>query len=400
MKIIAVETVRLTQAAQNQIWVEVRTDAGLVGLGETFYNAATVEAYIHEVAAPYLLGKDPRQIDRHARHLNAYLGFSSTGAEMRGNSAIDIALWDVLGQSLGAPIWQLLGGLSRERIQIYNTCAGYQYTSRRMQHAAEAASLTHGAPGPYEDLDAFMNRADELALDLLENGITAMKIWPFDPYTTGNLTTHLSGPDLDKGLEPFRKIRRAVGNRMTVMLEFNNLFGQTAALQIARAAEQFDPFWYEDPIRADDLGALEAFARGTRIPLASSETLSTRWQFRDLLERRIAGVIIVDASWVGGLSEARKVAAMAEAYQLPICPHDCTGPIVQTASLHFALNAPNAMFLETVRAFYTGWYLDIVDAMPRIENGFAYPPTRPGLGVSLQPDVKKRADAVVLKSVA
>lgn len=397
MKITAVETLQFTGFAENQLWVQIHTDDGLIGLGETFYNPSTVAAYVHEVAAPYLLGKDPLQIDRHGRHLNGYLGFSTTSAEMRGNSAIDIALWDIFGQSVGKPIWQLLGGLTRERIRVYNTCAGYAYGAKRMEHQA-GTEAGNAAAGPYEDLDAFMNRADELAESLLAEGVTAMKIWPFDPYLTGNLTMHLDPADLDRGLEPFRKIRKAVGNRIDVMLEFNNAFNLPTALRVARAVEEFAPYWYEDPIRADDIGALEQFARGTRIPLASTETLGTRWSFRDLLERRIPQIVIVDLSWCGGLSEAKKIASMAEAYQLPIAPHDCTGPVVLAASIHLSLNAPNAMIQEMVRAYYTGWYRDIVTELPRIERGHAYPTDKPGLGLALLPDLKKHPGLVARRS--
>jgi L-alanine-DL-glutamate epimerase-like enolase superfamily enzyme len=393
MKITAVETLRFAGFAENQLWLQVRTDEGPIGLGETFYNPATVAAYIHEVAAPYLIGKDPLAIDRHSRHLNGYLGFSTTSAEMRGNSAVDLALWDIFGQSVGKPIWQLLGGLSRDRVRVYNTCAGYAYGSKRMEHVAETEAGRQTG-GPYEDLDAFMNRADELAQSLLEEGVTAMKIWPFDPYLTGNLTMHLDPADLDRGLEPFRKIRKAVGNRIDVMLEFNNAFNLPTALRIARAVEEFNPYWYEDPIRADDLGALGEFAKGTRIPLASTETLGTRWAFRDLLERRIPQIVILDLSWTGGLSEAKKIASMAEAYQLPVAPHDCTGPVVLAASIHLSLNAPNAMIQEMVRAYYTGWYREVVTELPRIERGYAYPTTKPGLGLALQPDLARRPGAI------
>jgi L-alanine-DL-glutamate epimerase-like enolase superfamily enzyme len=397
MKITAIETLRFEGFAENQIWVQVHTDEGLVGLGESFYNPATVAAYLHETAAPYLLGKDPLQIDRHARHLNGYLGFSTTSAEMRGNSAIDIALWDIFGQAVGQPIWQLLGGLSRDRVRVYNTCAGHTYGRQRMEHRAETGGQT-SSPGRYEDLDAFMTRADDLAHELLEQGFTAMKIWPFDPYTTGNLTMHIDAEDLAKGLEPFRRIREAVGSRMDVMLEFNNAFNLPTALRIARAVEPFEPYWYEDPIRADDIGALGEFARGTRVPLAATETLGTRWSFRDLLERRIPQVVIVDLSWTGGLSEAKKIAGMAEAYQLPIAPHDCTGPVVFAASVHLSLNAPNAMIQEMVRAYYYGWYRDIVTELPRIEKGFAYPSERPGLGLSLLPDIFDLSGAIFQRS--
>lgn len=182
MKIRRVETVRLKEFP-NILFVQVHTDAGVSGLGETFLGAAAVEAYIHETAAPYLLGKDPHQIERHALQLRGYIGAGSPGAETRGRSAIDIALWDIAGKIAGQPLYQLLGGATRPAIRVYNTCAGYRYIrSAPEQRVANWGLPTDGSPGPYEDLDAFLHRADELARSLLDQGIDAMKIWPFDAF--------------------------------------------------------------------------------------------------------------------------------------------------------------------------------------------------------------------------
>src|SRR5918998_3079692 len=126
MKVVQVDTLRLDEFP-NILFVQVHTDEGLVGLGETFFGAKAVEAYVHETAAPYLLRKDPLHIDRHARQLYGYLGYASSGVETRGNSAVDIALWDLFGKVTGPPLYQLLGGKSREAIRTYNTCAGYRY---------------------------------------------------------------------------------------------------------------------------------------------------------------------------------------------------------------------------------------------------------------------------------
>lgn len=398
MKVTAIETITLGEFP-NLLWVQVYTDEGLVGLGETFLGPQAVSAYIHESVAPYLLGQDPLQIDRHARALVGYLGFRSTGVETRGNSAIDLALWDLWGQATGQPLYQLLGGLSRERIRVYNTCAGYRYVRQPLREMVASWGLPAGqGEGPYEDLAAFLYRADELAESLLSQGITGMKIWPFDPYAEATGGTYISGPDLQKALEPFRKIRRAVGHQMDIMVEFHSLWMLPAAVRIAQALEEFDPFWYEDPIRMDSLVSLAEFARRTRVPVCASETLGSRWAFRDLLELRAVGVVMFDISWVGGLSEAKKIAAMAEAYQLPIAPHDCTGPVVLTASVHLTLNAPNALVQEVVRAFYYGWYQDLVTDLPPLQNGYLGPPPGPGLGTRLQPDLVKRPDATVRRS--
>ena len=398
MKVTAVETIRLDEFP-NLIWLHVHTDEGLVGLGETFFGAQAVEAYVHETIAPYLLGKDPLQIDRHSRALYGYLGYRSSGAEMRGNSALDIALWDLFGKVTGQPIYQLLGGLSREKIRIYNTCAGYQYIRGAPRQAVDNWGLP-SAPSdqPYEDLEGFLYRADELARSLKSQGITGMKIWPFDAYAEASNGTYISPADLDRALEPFRKVRDAVGDEMDIMVEFHSLWNLPTAMRIARALEEFEPFWYEDPLKADNIDALATFAASTDVSTTISETLSTRWSFREVLERRAARIIMLDLSWVGGISEAKKVATMAESYQLPIAPHDCTGPIVLQASMHLSLNAPNALIQETVRAYYTGWYTELVTHLPRIEDGYATLPARPGLGTELLPGLSQRPDATVRRS--
>jgi L-alanine-DL-glutamate epimerase-like enolase superfamily enzyme len=395
MKVSAVETIQLAEFS-NVVWVRIHTDQGLIGLGETFFGADTVAAYVHETVAPYLLGKDPLQIDLHSRQLYGYVGFNSTGAEARGNSAVDLALWDLFGKATGQPVYQLLGGASRERIRIYNTCAGYRYIRARSVQAVDNWGLaTDDASGPYEDLDAFLNRADELARSLLDQGITGMKIWPFDPFAEASGGHYISAADLKTALEPFRKIRQAVGDAMDIMVEFHSLWDLPTAKKLAAALEEFNPAWYEDPIKMDNLAAVGELAHTTRVPITASETLATRWSFRELFERRAVGVVMLDVSWCGGLSEARKIAAMAEAYQLPVAPHDCTGPVVLMASVHLSMNATNALIQETVRAFYTGWYTELVTRLPRIDNGYVYPPEGPGLGTELMPGLERRPDATV-----
>ncbi|MEM9624744.1 MAG: mandelate racemase/muconate lactonizing enzyme family protein [Pseudomonadota bacterium] len=397
MIITAIETIRLDEFP-NLLWVQVHTDEGLTGLGETFFGPAAAEAYIHESAAPRLLGSDPLTIDRHSRTLlDGYLGFSSSGAEMRGLSAIDIALWDLFGQATGQPIHQLLGGLSREKIRTYNTCAGYRYVRGDIGQRTDNWGLG-GAAGPYEDLDAFLNDAGTLAQSLLEQGITGMKIWPFDFAAEESGGLYMSSADLKKALEPFEKIRQAVGDRMDIMVELHSLWTPRPVKQIFRAVEPLDPFWFEDPIKMNNFDALAELAASTHVPICASETVATRPVFREMMAKQATGIVMLDLSWVGGISEAKKIATMAEAHHLPVAPHDCTGPVVFTASCHLSLNAPNALIQESVRAFYSGWYGELVTALPRIENGYIHPMDGPGLGTKLLPDIVKRKDAHVRRS--
>jgi galactonate dehydratase len=398
MKITAIDTIWLGEFP-NLAWVQVHTDEGLTGLGETFFGPKAVIAYIHETAAPRLLGKDPLAIDRHSRTLlhDYYLGFSGSGAEMRGASAIDIALWDIWGQSVNRPIHQCLGGLSRPKIRTYNTCAGYRYVRGTKGQLTENWGL-EAKEGPYEDLDAFLNRADELAHSLLEQGITGMKIWPFDPAAERWDGSYIGPEELAKALEPFRKVRSAVGGRMDIMCEFHSLWNLPTAKRIFAALEEFDPFWFEDPIKMNNFDALAELAASTRVPITASETVATRPLFREMMARQAVGIVMLDLSWVGGISEAKKIATMAEAHHLPVAPHDCTGPVVYVASCHLSLNAPNALIQESVRAFYTGWYKEIVTELPRMENGFILPMDGPGLGTRLLPDIARRKDTALQRS--
>ncbi|MDA0229892.1 MAG: mandelate racemase/muconate lactonizing enzyme family protein [Proteobacteria bacterium] len=399
MKITRVETIRLDEFS-NLLWVRLHTDAGVIGLGETFFGARAAEAYIHETAAPALIGRDPLQIERIARDLTPYIGFAGTGAETRGRSAIDIALWDLWGRATEQPVYQLLGGLTHDKMRIYNTCAGYRYVRSRPNWGLDDWGTGGNAEGPYEDLDAFLNDAGALAESLLAEGITGMKIWPFDFAAKASGGYYISNADLDTALEPFRKIRAAVGDEMDIMVELHSLWRFPAAIKIAEALEEFNPFWFEDPIRMDSIDAVAEFAAATNVPVCASETLGARWEHHRILEAGAAGIIMPDLTWCGGISEAKKIASLAETFHRPIAPHDCSGPVALMACIHLCLNVPNALIQETVRAFYAGWYKELVTVLPKIENGYVYPPEGPGLGTDILPAVFDRADIHVTATEA
>ena len=396
MKINAIETIRIEEFP-NLLWVHVHTDEGLIGLGETFFGPGAAEAHIHETIAPILLGQDPRLIGRHHSKLIGYVGFAGASAEQRGRSAIDIALWDIWGKATNQPIHQLLGGAVRDDIRVYNTCAGYRYVRKSSGQGTENFGLSV-QEGPYEDLDAFLNQADDLAHSLLEMGIDGMKIWPFDYAAESSNGHHISALDLDKALEPFAKIRNAVGDKMDVMAELHALWDRPNAVKIARALEQFNPYWVEDPVFMDHLGSLDRVARSTTAPIAVGETRGGVADYRYLLELDSLSLIIMDIAWCGGLTEAKKVAGMAEAWHVPVAFHDCTGPVALTASTHLALASKNCKIQEVVRAFYYGWYGELMTNLPPIKKGRISAPEGGGLGIQLQPDVLKRADCHIRRS--
>jgi galactonate dehydratase len=390
MKVTEIETIRL-DALPNILWVRVHTDEGIVGLGETFYGTQAVEGHIHQTVAPYLIGKDPRDIERHQSRLIGYLGFVGSGAEVRGRSAIDIALWDILGKSVGLPLCNLLGGKVRDSVKAYNTCAGYSYVQTRPTQGTANFGLD-ARKGKYEDLQGFLTQADAVAESLLEMGITAMKIWPFDYAAEKTGGQFISTEDLRKGLEPFEKIRKAVGDRIDVMCELHSMWNRPMATRIARELEPFKLLWVEDPVMMDHLDSIGEVARATRSPIAVGETRGLMADYRYLLDLNALSLLIMDMSWCGGVSEARKIAAMAATYHTPVAFHDCSGPVVLTVSTHLALHTQNCFVQEMVRAFYYGWYGDMVEGLPTLQDGHLSVSDAPGNGVELRPEVIERAD--------
>ena len=320
MKVTGIRTVRVPEHPQ-MLWLEVLTDEEITGLGETCLGPATVEAYLHETVAPYLTGQDPLRIAAHRRGLyDMFVGYEGTGAETRGNSAVNVALWDILGQATGRPVVDLLGGRTRDSVRIYNTCAGYRY-GRGNKGALRASDRATAAdrglpgtnpPGPYEDLQAAIERPGELAQDLLEQGIRGMKVWPFDPYAAATSGHDISPEDLRAGVSVIEQIRDAVGDAMDIHLEMHAVWHLPAAIRIAKAVEPLAPYWFEDAIKAHDLGAAARFAASTHVPAAMGETLAGRWTFRRLMDSGAAQIVMFDIGWVGGLSEASAIAALAE----------------------------------------------------------------------------------------
>jgi galactonate dehydratase len=392
--ITCIRTVRLPERPK-LIWVEIETDEGLVGLGETFRGAQTVEAAIHELIAPGLIGRDSRQIEAIALELsNPYVGYHSASAEIRAASAIDTALWDIKGQRHGIPIHEALGGACRERIPVYNTCAGYDFNTR--QGARRQIADSDRAQGPYDDQLAFSRDAGALAISLVEEGYTAMKIWPFDRYARQAGANTISLAQVKEGLQAFRLVRAAVGDRIEIMCELHSLWDSAAALRICQALEPFEPYWVEDPLcKMDDAQALADLRSRTRVPICASETLGGSVAYRDLLAAGSLDYLMLDLVWCGGFTEARKIAALAQAYNKPLAPHDCTGPVALLAGLHLGLHAPTAVWQEVVRASLSTWYGELVTQLPVIRQGFAEAPTAPGLGTALRAEVKQRSDTVV-----
>jgi L-alanine-DL-glutamate epimerase-like enolase superfamily enzyme len=372
MRITAVETVALSEMEFEEtgwvgeiaedyrrlLFVRLHTDEGLVGLGETYPRPAVDAETVHEHVAPEILGRDAREIEgiwRDVyRHANYWGGFG--GSEMRALSAVDVALWDLAGKRAGLPIYELFGGPARESLRTYNTC--------------------------YEGEFSFMDEPVELAESLLSEGIEAMKIWPYDDIAYENGGNYVSPSDLEAGAGPLRAIREA-HPEMDVAMEFHGLWNAQCAKRIARHLEQYDPMWLEELLEIGSLEAYAEVARSTSLPVNVSERLMTKYDYEELLSTVPVDVVMLDLEWVGGLTEARKVASMAEAAQVPIAPHNCGGPVLHFANLHLGAAVPNLMIMESVRGRYNGWHRDLVTTPAGAEDGRLLLPEGPGLGTEL-----------------
>lgn len=389
MKIIAIETLR-PRIQPNLVLLRLHTDEGLVGLGDAFFAAGAVEAYVHETIAPALLGVSDPTPEWTAKTLVPYVGYQGGGVETRANGAVDLAIWDLTGKRAGLPVVDLLGGAVRERIPVYNTCAGPGYVSTTSRQ--ESANWGIDAGGRLEDLDAFLHRPAELARELVGEGLRGMKIWPFDLAAEETGGTDITRSGLDAGIAVVERIREAVGLDIEVMIELHGLWYRRAAEKICAALTPYQPYWVEDPVRADAADSLAGLAASVDVQIATGETCCGRRGFLPLLTAGAVDVVTVDAQWSGGLTEARKVATLADAFGVPIAPHDCTGPVTFAACVHLVASQPNGLIQETVRAFLRTWYGTLVDGLPEIADGHIAPSREPGLGLELNPGLADQAD--------
>lgn len=395
MTINAVETLRL-EDHPNLLWVRVHTSEGVSGLGETYFGAPASEADIHDRIAPIILGQDPSRIEYLNMKMQPYVGFTGSGAEVRALAAVDVALWDLAGKRANLPLCDLLGGRTRDKIQVYNTCAGPNYVSKTSAVRPDNFGTNNSDQNEilYDDLNAFMEHPEDLAASLLEMGISSMKIWPLDLAKGALDGVDISPSDLKKGIEPFERIRKAHGDKMRLKAELHGIWSLNAAKKIAAALEPLDMDWIEDPVWMDRTHEVRELASFTKAPLAGGETLASLGQFKSLIDDGNIATPIMDITWAGGVTAARKIAALAEARSRPIAFHDCSGPVTLAVSTHMALSLKNVREQEIARGFYYNWYQEFVDHLPAIEHGMITVSNRPGLGLDLLPDIFNRKDAL------
>ena len=391
-RLTAIETVR-SPIQSNVLHVLLHDSDGNIGLGETFYGASSVENYLHETASLALQSLDIVSPLNVIQRLSSYVGYSGSGAEVRGNSAIDIALWDLLARRAQMPLRALIGGPVVDSIPVYNTCAGNDYVSVESRQSSSNWGL--GTPGSgrgrYEDLWRFLNEPGALAQDLVDQGYRGMKVWPFDLAAEQSRGDHTA--DLTFGLRVLDEIRSAVGDRIDLYVELHSLWQPRGAERVLKAIAPFAITWAEDPVRADHVEALSALRASTDVPIAVGENIGAGYNsYKPLLDARAIDIAIIDIGWSGGITQALKTAALAELYGIPIAPHDCTGPVSLAVAAHVVTAVPNGYVQEVARAFYHGWYNEVSEGLPVIGDGLITPTDLPGHGVTLTADFLARSD--------
>ncbi|MGF1502976.1 MAG: mandelate racemase/muconate lactonizing enzyme family protein [Paracoccaceae bacterium] len=353
------------------VFVRLETACGIRGYGEVYaaaFSPAVVAAQIRDVFARHFEGRDPHRIeDAWRRAYGSGYSLRPDPTLMGAVSGLEIACWDIVGKAAGRPVYDLLGGRCRERIRTYT----YIYP------ADGDVVPVEGARDAYTDPDL----AAERAAVYLAQGFTALKFDPAGPYTVYDGRQ----PDLDaieRSAAFCARLREAVGTRADLLFGTHGQFSVSGARRLARALEPYDPLWFEEPCPPEMPEAMAEIARSTTIPVATGERLCTKYEFARVLATGAASILQPQLGRLGGILEAKKVAAMAEAHYAQIAPHLYAGPILAAANIQLAACIPNFLILESIEQF-GGIHAELLDRPIAWEEGYVIPPTEPGLGVAL-----------------
>ena len=352
MRVTDIKTYIVDCYRTNWVFVKVHTDESIHGIGEAtleYKEKALLGAVEH--IREYLIGKDPRQIERHWHDIYRDAYWRGGAVLMSALSAVEMALWDILGKSLGVPVYQLLGGRANDKVRIY------------------VNGWFSGAKKP-----------EEFALcgkRVLARGITALK---WDPFGKAYLT--LSNRELDNAMECVAAVREAVGNQVDLLIEGHGRFDVPTGIRIAKALEQFRPMWFEEPVPPDNLEALHAVYDKSPVPIAAGERLYTLRSFNELFALHAVDYVQPDVSHAGGILELKKIAAAADSRYIPFAPHNPSGPVANAASLQLAACCPNFHILEIMYSDVM-WRMDITDEALQYADGYITIPSKPGLGIEL-----------------
>ena len=360
------------------IFVKLVTDTGIIGYGEVYcatFSAHTVEAMLNDTAERYVVGHDPFHIERLWRRVYG-AGYTQRPDVSLVSilSALEMACWDIIGKACDKPVFELLGGQVHERLRSYT----YIYPSKGDVY-----------PDKSDDDHVYVNpdRAAERALDYVAQGFTAVKFDPAGPYTVfdGGMPT---GEELDRSEAFTRRIREAVGGEIDLLFGTHGQFSPAGAIRLAKRLEPLDPLWFEEPVPPDNIQAMARVAGSTSIPIATGERLCTKYEFAQVLQDNAASILQLNLGRVGGLLEAKKIAALAEVHHAQLAPHMYCGPIVGAANIQLATCSPNFLILEGIER-WTGFQAELLDKPVTWQDGYVIPSSQPGLGVSLNETVAR-----------
>lgn len=352
MKVTAIKTFICNAFRTNFVFVKVETDSGLYGWGEATleYKELTVQAAIHDLES-YLIGKDPHNIEafRHDCYRDAY--WRGGPVLMSALAGVEMALWDIKGKALGVPCYQLLGGKVRDSVPIY----------------------VNGWFSPAKTPDEFAEKAKEVA---------AKKFLgcKWDPF--GKAWQQISKHDLNSAMECIAKVAEVVGEDIQLLIEGHGRFDIPTAVKIGRRLEEFDIFWFEEPIPPDDKEGMKQVKDRVRVSIAAGERLYNRYEYRQFFELGCSDYIQPDISHAGGLFEMRMLGAEAEARHIGFCPHNPSGPVANAATLQLAACVPNFVMLEMMMTDVP-YRAEICDEDLTIKGGRMVIPDRPGIGIDL-----------------
>jgi galactonate dehydratase len=359
MKITAVKAVVVNAELRNWVFVKVETDQpGLHGWGEASLELMTrsVAAALEDLA-PFVIGEDPTRIEHIYQKLYRQPFFRLGVIGMSAISGIEQACWDILGKSLNVPVYKLLGGAVRDRVRMYTHLGGGEMNA------------------VYKTFDG--ERLIELARQVVARGYSAIKVVcvPFSEPLMG--LNHVR-----KFAESIEKLRFALGDAVDTMIDFHGRTSPAMAIEYINAITDTHPLFCEEPVPPENVAALAEVRRSVRVPIATGERRVTRHEFREIFEQQACHIVQPDICHCGGLLEARKIAAMAEAYYMGVAPHNPLGPVANAAALHFALATPNFLIQEDMLSDVP-WRWDVVQHSLETKDGYWLKCDVPGLGVEV-----------------
>tara|TARA_A100001037_G_scaffold40334_1_gene31406 strand:- start:598 stop:1758 length:1161 start_codon:yes stop_codon:yes gene_type:complete len=346
------------------IFVEIETDEGITGWGEvttTHPVANRAVCAVLQQINPLLEGENPFHIEKLWNKIfRRFTYMGSRGAATNAISGIDIALWDIRGKAMSQPIYELLGGPVRENISLY----------------------TH--PDPNIGPDEAKRQAKEIA----ESGHRGMKFDPY-PHMVEEANGYMNGGMTYQGEveanEITAAIREGAGPDMELLIDAHGRFDVPTTVRLARSVEKYNIHWWEEPVPVESTQALKNVRDQVDIPISVGERLYTRWEFTDVLEQHLADFLEPDVTWTGGISELKKISTMAEAYYVPIAPHDASGPINVLAGAQVMMTVPNFYKLETARHRLSA-YDQFIQTPLDVRDGNLHMPDAPGLGIEMNMD--------------